>query len=135
MTYNDGISFAKEKGYIVKEYASHLKAFSGVVGPTCAIAINHELLAPGEEKTVLFHELGHCETGSFYNQHSPYDVRQKHENRADKWAIKKLVPEDEMDAAVLDGHVEIWDLAELFGVTEDFMRKAVTWYNTGNISA
>ena len=38
------------------------------------------------------HELGHCRTGSFYDIHSPYDVRAKHEYRADKWAVHELIP-------------------------------------------
>lgn len=43
-----------------------------------------------EEKTKLGHELGHCCTGSFYNRWAACDVRRKHENRADKWAITHL---------------------------------------------
>lgn len=80
------------------------------------------------EKTKLAHELGHCATGAFYNERSGCDLRERHEYRADKWAIKKLVPLDELTEAVADGHTEIYDLAELFGVTEDFMRKATEYY-------
>ena len=64
---------------------------------SCAIAIDPwkmETLA--DEATSLGHELGHCETGSFYNPFAALDVRQKHENRADKWAIQHLVPRDEL---------------------------------------
>ena len=89
-----------------------------------------------EKETVcLAHELGHCQTGAFYNRYAARDVRKKHENRADKWAIKKLVPRDELDCAVADGYTELWELAEHFGVTEDFMRKAVCWYTYGNLAA
>ena len=87
-----------------------------------------------EEKVKLAHELGHCETGSFYNRWAMLDVRQKHENRADKWAIRKLVPESDLDRALRDGHTELWDLAEQFGVTEDFMQKAVWYYRHGNLA-
>ena len=58
----------------------------------------------------------------------------KHENRADKWAIQRLIPLPELDAARADGHTELWELAEYFGVTEDFMRKAVCWYTHGNLA-
>lgn len=82
----------------------------------------------------LAHEIGHCETGAFYNEYAPLDVRQKHENQADKWAIERLVPKDQLDRAVKDGHTEIWDLAEVFNVTEPFMRKAAWWYTHGNLA-
>ena len=36
----------------------------------------------------LAHELGHCCTGSFYNQWATADCRRRHENVADKWAIQ-----------------------------------------------
>ena len=81
------------------------------------------------------HELGHCITGSFYNIHTAVDCRQRHENRADKWAIHTLIPVDALDDAIAHGCTEIWDLAEHFGVTEDFMRKAVCYYVHGNIAA
>ncbi len=134
MTALDGLLLADEKGYLVKNYKSPLKSFSVVAGATCAIAINFSALEPGEELTALFHELGHCETRSFYNQFSPFDVQQKHENRADKWAIQKLIPKDELDTAVERGLKAPWELAEYFGVTEDFVKKAVCYYANGNLA-
>lgn len=84
-----------------------------------------------EERVHLGHELGHCCTGSFYDSSAPLLTRRRCERRADKWAIKKLIPKDELDAAVADGRTEICELAEIFGVTEDFMRKAVCWHEHG----
>ena len=88
-----------------------------------------------QERVHLSHELGHCMTGSFYNQYSAYDVRQRHENRADQWALLETVPEDALDEAVAAGHTELWDLAEFFGIDVDLMRKAVCWYTYGNVAA
>lgn len=100
----------------------------------CYIAIDPRRIASGaDEKSKLAHELGHCMTGSFYNVYSPYDSRQRNENHADKWAIKKLIPEEELEEAVADGCTEIWELADHFDVTEDFMRKAISWYKFGNL--
>ena len=87
-----------------------------------------------DERVHLSHELGHCVTGAFYNRYAKMDIRQKHENRADKWAIRKLIPPDKLDAAVADGHTELWDLAEHFDVTVEFMRKAVCYYTHGNLA-
>ncbi len=86
------------------------------------------------ERVHLAHELGHCATGSFYNIYAAADLRQKHENRADKWAIRRLIPVKALDDAVASGCTEIWALAERFGVTESFMRKAVCYYVHGNLA-
>lgn len=85
-----------------------------------------------EERVHLGHELGHCITGSFYNRYSPYDCRQRHENKADKWAILHLIPEAALDDAIAEGCTTVYDLADRFGVTEDFIKKAVCYYVHGN---
>ncbi|WP_294855658.1 ImmA/IrrE family metallo-endopeptidase [uncultured Oscillibacter sp.] len=87
------------------------------------------------ETVRMAHELGHCETGSFYCEEAALDIRQKHEHQADRWAVMRLVPVDKLDAAVAEGYVDIWSLAEYFGITEDFMRKAICWYTHGNMAA
>ena len=105
------------------------------LGDGYAIALDPWKLGTLAQETVcLAHELGHCETGSFYNRFAKLDVRQRHENRADKWAIRRLVPEDDLDAAMADGCNTIPALADRFGVTEPFMRKAVCWYAHGNLA-
>ena len=105
------------------------------LGDSYAIALDPWKLGTLAQETVcLAHELGHCETGSFYNRYAALDVRQQHENRADKWAIRRLVPAEELDAAMADGCDTIPALADRFGVTEPFMRKAVCWYAHGNLA-
>ena len=52
------------------------------------------------ERVHLAHELGHCTTGSFYTIHAPLNRRQRHEYRADKWAIHALVPLEALDDAI-----------------------------------
>ena len=102
---------------------------------TCFIAIDpRKICSEADERTKLSHELGHCVKGAFYNKYSNFDCRQKHENRADKWAIKYLMPVTDLDDAVADGCTEIWELAERFGVTEEFARKAVCYYVHGNLA-
>lgn len=59
---------------------------------TCYIAIDpFKLASELDEKMKLGHELGHSVTGIFYNEYATCDVRRKHENRADKWAINEFV--------------------------------------------
>ena len=88
-----------------------------------------------QERVHLGHEMGHCLTGSFYNIYAAIDCRQRYENRADKWAIRALIPVDALDDAIADGCCEIWELADRFGVTEDFIRKALCLYVHGNVAA
>lgn len=102
----------------------------------CYIGIDRKQLQnDADERTHLAHEIGHCITGSFYSRHTAVDSRQRHENRADKWAVRRLISESDLDTAVADGHTELWDLAEHFGVTEDLIKKAVCLYTHGNIAA
>lgn len=82
-----------------------------------------------EERVCLAHEIGHCETMSFYNIYSPLDIRAKHERRANIWAIKAMIPYKSYLHALKIGCTEIYTLADYFGVTEDFMKKAVEYYN------
>lgn len=81
-----------------------------------------------DEKVCLAHELGHCETMSFYNLYSPFDVRGKHERRADVWAIKKLIPKSKFFWALRHGYEDVYSLAEYFGVTPEFAKKTAEYY-------
>ena len=87
-----------------------------------------------ELRVRLAHELGHCVTGSFYNRYSPADIRKLHENRADKFAVRTLIPEAALHEAVSEGCTEPWELADRFGVDEAFLKKAVCLYTHGNLA-
>ncbi|MBQ3193470.1 MAG: ImmA/IrrE family metallo-endopeptidase [Oscillospiraceae bacterium] len=101
----------------------------------CCIAMDDAVLDGAvRERVHLSHELGHCITGSFYNRYAAVDCRQRHENKANKWAIEALIPVDELDEAIADGCTEVWELADRFQVTEDFIRKAVCYYVHGNLA-
>lgn len=102
----------------------------------CCVGLDEQVLDSDRQRRVhLAHELGHCFTGSFYNRHTALDLRRKHENRADKWAIETLISPEELDEAIAGGCTDLWSLAEHFGVTEAFMKKVVCWYTHGNLAA
>lgn len=93
------------------------------------VALDYSLLFNrAEENTHLAHELGHCVTGSFYNPYSKLDIRGRHEYRANKWAVHKLLPLAELQRAFSEGVMERWALAERFDVTEEFVETAVQVY-------
>lgn len=87
------------------------------------------------ELMAVSHEWAHYRTGSLYPLDADEVTRRKAENRADKAQIQRLIPQADYKAALAGGCRSVWELAEYFNVTEDFMRKAVTYYQTGRLSA
>ena len=77
-----------------------------------------------EESCIVAHELGHCDTGSTHAVFSPLDLVAKHEYAANKEAVHRLVPYADMLKAIRSGYTEVWQLADQFNVTEDFIRLA-----------
>ncbi len=92
------------------------------------VVLNKKKLRTTKDLKVHFaHELGHCQTGSFYNVNT-LETRARMEHRADRWAIKKLIPFPELLNALKNGLTERWELAEHFNVTEDYIDKAHKLY-------
>lgn len=105
-----------------------MNSLQAVSTPDNFIGIDPDKLGDREELVCLAHEMGHCVTGSFYTSDTPIPARARLEQRADRWAIRQLVPLEELNV-LLQGGVRRWDeAAEHFQVTEDFMRKAVAFY-------
>ena len=96
-------------------------------GQNLYVALDNNI-GGAKEKVSLAHEIGHCVTLSFYNIYSPLDVRGKHERRAQSWAIKTLVPKTKLNRALKKGYDNVYLLAEYFGVTDEFMKQALEYY-------
>lgn len=97
----------------------------------CCIAIDPmKLSSTAEEKWKLAHELGHCYTGSFYTRYSLYEIRERLEWKAEKWAIKKLIPKDELYRCYENGITEPWDIADYFNLPEELVREAMFYYSS-----
>lgn len=111
------------------------KAATLEMGGDYAMAVDFDNIdSLAEETVVVYHEAGHIMTGATHKVASSQDLIERHENKAWKWAVEHLISADELNSAVAAGHTEIWDLAEQFGVTEEFMRKAVCYYTNGNLA-
>ena len=80
------------------------------------------------ESVCLAHEMGHCLTGSFYTVDSSLQQRQRCEERADRWAMGQLVPLEELKAALKSGMTRPHELAEHFGVPEEFLIRCIQYY-------
>ncbi len=105
----------------------HLKSVS--LADEKVVGIDHSKIdGYAEEYTILIHEKGHFDSGAFYTMSSPYPLKEQAERRADRAAILQYIPLEELRDCLAGGIVEIWDLAEHFGVTEEFMRKSIGYY-------
>lgn len=95
----------------------------------CYIGMDYRAIkTEREERQYLAHDIGHCVKGAFYNPYSPFSLIEQQEYRANKWAIKKLAPKDEMIKAMEKGNTEIWQLADFFGITEEMVKYAMWVY-------
>lgn len=81
-----------------------------------------------EMKRILAHELGHCATGCTHKVSSPLDLIEKHEYKANRWAIEHYIPFEELQTAIGQGYTERWQLAEYFDIPESFIQKALDYY-------
>lgn len=127
MTLNELYNYTEDRKITVDDFP--MRELVSASFPENWIAIDtRKTKTKAEEKVTLAHEVGHCETGSFYNIHSPFDLREKHEHKANVWSYRKLVPHDDLLAAVKKGITEIWELAEYFDVPCDYMQKAAEYW-------
>ena len=107
-----------------------MRELEEVCFPEGWIAIDsHKFDTLVELKCTLAHAIGHCETGSFYNIYSPYDIKEKCERKADRRAAEILMPLPDVRRALRRGITEPWMLAELFDVTVTFAETALAIYD------
>lgn len=104
------------------------RSISGRLGGENFIVIDERDMTEREKKTHLWHEIGHCATGAFYDPYVPLETRSRCENRANRWVIKKLLPKAQLEKAMRDGLVEVWQLAERFDLSEKLVRFALQYY-------
>ena len=120
--------------YDVAVFTGHIPAAKSISIPG-AICLDSSLAFTGApEKVSAYHELGHCVRGAFYTKDDPDYLIRRCENKANKWAIRRLIPREDLEAAVADGYTEPWELAEIFDVTVEFMKLAMWYYANGNLA-
>jgi hypothetical protein len=93
-------------------------------GDCLVVMDKYKLDSFAEHKSAALHEQGHCETHTFYNEQTSPIMRGKLERRADKYvAENKITKYDIVKANKREGLVEIWEFAEHFGVTVEYMKR------------
>ena len=85
-------------------------------------------LTAAERHTALAHERGHLDSGAMYSFDTPLITMEQCEYRAWKRAVMEALPFADMLSAYESGFTEVWQLAEYFDVTEDFIRRAAEIY-------
>lgn len=81
-----------------------------------------------ELRCVIWHELGHIATNSFYGDGVCNYDKSKAERAAIRWAVMHCVPFDELCAAIKNGVKNVYDLAEYFTITIDSAQKVLDYY-------
>lgn len=129
MELTDLYDIAEEDGIDIIDVSldSHL-ALSVNDNGHCTIALDSAGMTTAEEKTTLAHEMGHCEKNAFYDESATVEEKRICEGKADRWAIENLIPLADILEAYKAGITNRWELAEYFGVTEEFMEKALQKY-------
>ncbi len=135
MTLVEGMyALAEEQGYDIDDFPlNHAESLSACLpNGHCTIALDRaQLKGQSDELIKLAHELGHCETMSFYNQKSSADIRGRHEERANRWMYRKLVPREEL-FCLLEEHRELYEISEYFGVPEQIVIAAYEYYRVAS---
>lgn len=77
---------------------------------------------------VCVHELGHAATGALHKVSSPFDLAERSEYRAQRWAAEHFLTEEDFRAAFAVGITELWELAEYFDLPEEDVKAALTYW-------
>jgi len=115
-----------------------IRAMSHVVQGRKSIALNRAVLHDkADETSVLAEELGHFETGAFYeitptfNAPAIRSTRRKLEGMAKSWAYKEYCPPDEIEAAFeQEGDYGDYAVAEWCGVSVTFLHRAIEFHRS-----
>ena len=125
------MKIAKENDILIVDMHMNGKegAMSQSIDGMCIVAIDpHKIASAADRKEKTAHELGHCMTGSFYDENCPVVPRGRCERRAVVWSVRNTVSKRAIMNALHSGLTEVWQLAEHFEVTEHVMIDALVYY-------
>lgn len=85
-------------------------------------------------RSICCHELGHAATGALHKVDSPYELVERNEYRAKRWATENYLTEADFRCAFQDGCTELWQLAEYFDMPEQDVQWAWDfWRNSKGV--
>ncbi len=77
---------------------------------------------------VCYHELGHLATGALHKVDSPYELVERSEYRANRWAAENYLTADAFSEAFAAGFTEPWQLSEYFDLPEADIQTALRYW-------
>ena len=77
---------------------------------------------------VCCHEMGHVATGALHKVDSPFELAERSEHRANRWAAEAFLTEELFREAFEAGCRELWELAEYFDLPEKCVADALTYW-------
>lgn len=77
---------------------------------------------------ICCHELGHAATGALHKVDSPYELVERSEYRANRWAAEHFLSADAFRQAFADGCTQLWELAEYFDLPEQDTERALNYW-------
>lgn len=122
------LSEAADADIEIHEYAFNNNRLKGLYIDGNITLNKSAMLSETEKCCVIAEELGHHYTsyGNILDQNCI--VKRKQEYRARSWAYEKLVTLDKFFLAFKSGIRNKHELADLCGVTEDFLQSSIIYY-------
>lgn len=77
---------------------------------------------------ICYHELGHVATGALHKVDSPYELAERSEYRANRWAAENYLTQEDFREAFTAGFTELWQLAEYFDLPESDIQAALNYW-------
>lgn len=77
---------------------------------------------------VCYHELGHVATGALHKVDSPYELAERSEYRANRWAAEQYLTEEAFREAFAAGFTELWQLEEYFDLPQRDIQVALDYW-------
>ena len=77
---------------------------------------------------VCYHELGHVATGALHKVDSPYELVERSEYRANRWAAENYLTEAAFRDAFSAGCTELWQLEEYFELPGSDIQAALNYW-------
>ena len=80
------------------------------------------------QRGICRHEIGHAATGALHKVDSPYELVERNEYRANRWAAENYLTEDDFRGAFQCGCTELWQLSEYFDLPEADVQWALDYW-------
>ena len=77
---------------------------------------------------VCCHEMSHVATGALHKAASPFELVERSEYRANRYAAQHFLTQKAFAEAFSDGCRELWELAEYFDLPEQDVEKALRYW-------